>query len=59
MEWIPVVIVIGVGVLLFGGKKFAPKIMTSGKSGVDAWKDEISKVTKKAKLKESSDDAKQ
>ena len=37
MEWIPVIVIAGVAVLFFGGKKFAPKIIGQGKEGANAW----------------------
>ncbi len=60
MEWLPVLVVIGVIVLVLGGKKFAPKIVgkstelaeksaEQAKEGVNAWSNEISKAFTKEK----------
>ncbi len=49
MEWIPVIAVIGIAVLLFGGKRFAPKIINQGKEGADAWLKETKKAFDNAK----------
>ena len=52
MEWIPVITVVGIGVLFFGGKKFAPKIIGQGKAGANAWIDEAKKAYDEVKSEE-------
>ena len=52
MEWIPVVAVIGIAVLFFGGKKVAPKIIGQGKEGADAWMKEAKNAFDNAKKEE-------
>ena len=59
MEWIPVVVIVGIAVLFFGGKKFAPKIIGQGKEGANAWMNEAKSAFNDAKKEEDVDGEKQ
>lgn len=59
MEWIPVIVIAGVAVLFFGGKKFAPKIIGQGKEGANAWMTEAKNAFNSAKNEDEVDGEKQ
>lgn len=58
MEILPLLLLVGIAVLFFFGKTFAPKIMGKGDEGANAWKEEAAKRFMKKHEANNADEAK-